>query len=149
LPDSLEWCPEPDPQEEFQEGWEPDTYIAIAQPRVLGFYGSEVDTTSEFRYVVAEVLRLAMVNRDGGGWVASVDVKPDTLIWLVVRRPSGAWAVCGPARPASDGPESGALYFLVTEEFAHRGEINGAEWRPREASWDALARLADTLHHTP
>jgi hypothetical protein len=146
LPDSLDWCPEPDPTAENQEGWEPDTWIAIAQPRVLGFAWSPVDTSGQSRYVAAEVLRLAMIYRSGGGWVASVDVKPDTLVWTMLRRPSGAWAVCGPAAPLRAGPESGELYFLTTEEFAHRGEINGARWQPPEASWDGLARLADTLH---
>jgi hypothetical protein len=120
-------------------------YIAIARPRVLDFAESPVDTTGENRHVRAEVLRLAMIDRGEGGWLASVGVKLDTLVWLVVRRPSGGWAVCGPAQPAS-APDAGELYFLVTEEFAHRGEINGASWRPPDASWDALAHLADTLH---
>jgi hypothetical protein len=99
---------------------------------------------------MAEVIRLAEVTRGGPGeWVARMDAIPDTLVWTVVRRTSGAWSVCGPALPAGAERESSDPLFLVTEEFARRGEINGARWLSRGVSWDAVARLADSLNATP
>jgi hypothetical protein len=145
VPDSLEWCPDPGPDSEVDEGWEPDMYIAIARPRVLGIRPSGEDPSGQGHDVVAEVLRLAHVTRGDSGWVAHVEITPDTLVWRVLRRRSGAWAVCGPALPASAEGLSGVPGFLVTEEFARRGEINGARWLPRGASWDAVARLADSV----
>ena len=146
VPDSLHWCPDPGPDRETDEGWEPDKYIAIAQPRVLGIRGSGEETGGQQHEVVAEVIQLAEVTRgDSGGWVAQIDVIPDTLVWTVQRRPSGTWAVCGPAWRASTESPSGTPLFLVTEEFARRGEINSARWLSAGASWDALARLADSL----
>jgi hypothetical protein len=150
MPDSLEWCPDPEPAEEgeSEEGWEPDMYIAIARPRVLDIRGSGGETGGQSHDVVAEVLRLAQVTRGDSGWVARVDLIPDTLVWTVVRRTSRAWGVCGPARPASAERASGYPRFLVTEEFARRAEINSARWLSPGASWDALARLADSLLST-
>jgi hypothetical protein len=147
MPDSLEWCPDPGPTES-DEGWEPDTYIAIARPRVLGIRGSGEEAGGESHDVAAEVLRLAVVTRGDSGWVARVTVIPDTLVWTVVRRTSEAWGVCGPAMPASE-EATGVLPFLVTEEFVRRGEINAARWLSPGASWDALAQLADSLRPTP
>lgn len=149
VPDSLEWCPDPGPDREVDEGWEPDEYIAIARPRVLGIRGSGEETGGQSHDIVAEVILLADVTRgDSGRWIARVKVLPDTLVWTVLRRPSGAWGVCGPAQRASAERESYPL-FLVTEESARRGEINSARWLSHGASWDAVARLADSLRSAP
>jgi hypothetical protein len=150
MPDSLEWCPHPDPASEggSDEGWEPDKYIAIANPRVLGIRGPGEDSVRQSQEVVAEVLRLAEVSRGASWWIAQIDITPDTLVWTLARRPSGAWGVCGPALSASGEGAASLPLFLVTEEFARRGEINSARWS-RGASWDAVARVADSLRSRP
>jgi hypothetical protein len=147
IPDGLEWCPPPGPraEDESDEGWEPDQYIAIERPRVLGIRVAPGDTSDDRRDIVAEVVRVARVGRGDGGWVAEPEVRPDTLVWTVMRRPTGGWGVCGPATKATGGSAAMFPMFLVTDRFAEIGEINSARWEPAGASWATVARIADSL----
>jgi hypothetical protein len=138
--DSLEWCPPPVPDAEVDEGWEPDEYIAIERPRVLGVHANDVDASATSVDVMAEFVRLVDVTRGDSGWVARAGPVTDTLKWSLVRRPSGAWAVCGPGWDNFGGGS-----FLVNEEFARRGEINTPQWLPAGGSWEMLARIADSV----
>ena len=138
--DSLEWCPPPAPDAEVDEGWEPDEYIAIERPRVLDIRGKDADSSATSVDVMAEFVRLVDVTRGDSGWVARVSTVTDTLKWSLLRRPSGAWAVCGPGWDNFGGGS-----FLVNEAFARRGEINTPQWLPAGGSWELLARIADSV----
>lgn len=133
---------------ESDEGFEPDGYIAIARPRVLGIRGGRAEPSEDSYAVEAEVIVLAKVTRDASGWVARISASTDTLVWTVVRRTAGGWSVCGPAQSASEN-RGGLPLFLVTEQFARRGEISSARWPSPGTTWDAVARLADSLRAAP
>jgi hypothetical protein len=129
-------CPPPE-----GEGWEPDNYVGIVLPTVLGTSLNREDTTGTTAYGRAAVTRVVVYGRDAHGWAGTMVQRRDTLMFTLQREPAG-WTVCSPALKSL--AESGFAEFIVTYGDAVRTEINHAHWlqgtRP-----ESVARHADSV----
>jgi hypothetical protein len=137
-PDSLVECPPPE-----GEGWEPDNYVGIVLPTVLGTSLMREDSTGMSATGRAAVTRVVVYGRGSQSWEGRLVQKRDTLNFTLLRTPAG-WAVCGPAYQSPPGVEMNFAEFVVTYEDAVRTEINRAHWlqgtRP-----ESVARHADSV----
>jgi hypothetical protein len=143
-PDSLVECPPFPPAGEggSDEGWEPDNYVGIVLPTVLGISPIHEDSTGTWATGRAAVTRVVTIGRDEIGWAGTTMRKRDTLMFMLRRAPAG-WAVCGPAFRSLAANDSGFAEFIATYEDAVRTEINGAHW-PRGVTLESVARHADS-----
>jgi hypothetical protein len=132
--DSLAECPAPE-----GEGWEPDNYVGIVQPIVLGASLVREDTTGTTATGRAAVTRVVVFARGAEHWVGTPMQRRDTLTFPLRREPAG-WTVCGPAWKS----DPGWVEFVVTYDDAVRTEINGARW-PGGMTVESVARHADSV----
>ena len=123
------------------EGWEPDNYVGLVLPRVLGVSTVTADTTGHSATGHAEVMRVAEIYRDSLGWAGKLEQRLDTLTFAIQRGPTG-WAVCGPATKGADSLAE--MTFVITYEDAKRTEVNGARWLPAGTTWQDVASHADS-----
>jgi hypothetical protein len=135
-PDSLAECPPPE-----GEGWEPDNYLGIVLPTVLGTSLVREDTSGTSATGRAAVTRVVVVDRDSLGWAGRTVLRRDTLIFPLLRAPAG-WTVCGPAK--TQGENYGFFEFVVTYADMVRTEINQAHW-PQGTTPVSVAQHADSV----
>ena len=143
--DSLSDCPPFDSSAGgVEEGWEPDDYVGLVLPRVLGASMNKADATGRSATGRAEVVRVAEIQRDAGGWAGTLERRLDTLTFALQRGTSG-WAVCGPATKARSDSLPGEMTFIITHESALRTEVNDAHWLPAGTTWEMVASHADSV----
>lgn len=144
--DGLPACPPPARAEEGEsdEGWEPDAYVGIAQPVVLGVAPFPGDTSSTRRLGRAAVVRVARIGRDSAGWVGRLESVPDTLVFTL-ERAAGGWTVCGPAARSADALAKGFFEFVTTYERARATELVETRWMPAGTTWEDVARHARAM----
>jgi hypothetical protein len=143
--DSLADCPPfpPAGEGESDEGWEPDNYVGIVLPTVLGTSLTREDSTGTSATGRAAVTRVVVFGRDAQGWAGTTVQQRDTLMFTLRRSPAG-WTVCGPAITSRAAHDSAFAEFIVTYDDAVRTEINRAHW-PQGTTPESVARHADSV----
>jgi len=143
--DSLSGCP---PivlgENDVDEGWEPDNYFGFVRPRVLDTSVDSADTTGTLATGRAELVRVAEIGRDAGGWVGTMERRVDTLTFSIQRGPTG-WTVCGPATKVGADSRVGEMTFNVN--YASTLQLDGTptRWLPEGTSPDDVAKHVDSV----